>query len=254
MTAGSLFWSHRNHNQSLVSRFRPERLESRPMRILLVEDNDRLAAVTADALRAGGFTVDRVAEAGQAEDALAASRFEAVVLDLGLPDRDGMELLRDIRRRHACPVLILTARDGCNAIVDGLNAGADDYLLKPYRVEELVARLRALLRRPGTALDVVLRQSNVEVNSATRAVTVAGAELRLTRKEVGALELLVRRHGQVIAKSTIEAALYGFDDEVSDNAIEVLIHRLRKKLEGAGAGVDIHNLRGIGYLLSETPP
>lgn len=223
------------------------------MRILLVEDNQRLAAVTGDALKASGFTVDRAANAGDALAAIAASTFDAIILDLGLPDRDGMEVLKEIRRRHAWPVLILTARDGSSAIVDGLNGGADDYLLKPYKVDELVARLRALLRRPGPALDVVLRQANVELHSVTRMVRIAGAEVRLTKKEVGALELLVRRTGQVISKSVIETALYGFDDEVSDNAIEVLIHRLRKKLAGAGAGVDIHNLRGIGYLLADLP-
>lgn len=220
------------------------------MRILLVEDNDRLAAVTSQALGSMGFAVDRASRASEAVDAFAVVRYGAVVLDLGLPDRDGMELLADIRRASSCPVLILTSRDAPEAVVDALNSGADDYLRKPFRVEELVARLRALLRRPETALDVVFRESNLELHTVARSARVAGVEIKLSAKELGALELLVRRTGQVISKAMIEQELYAFDDEVSENAIEVLIHRLRKKLETAGAEIEIHSLRGIGYLLS----
>ncbi|MFG1479995.1 response regulator transcription factor [Xanthobacter sp. V4C-4] len=225
------------------------------MRILLVEDNVRLNDLTATALRASGFAVDCVHRAGDAEAAVRVSTYDAVILDLGLPDQDGMELLEGIRRhRVATPVLLVTARDDAASVVAGLNGGADDYLRKPFNMEELVARIRALLRRPGIPAATALRDGNIELDTVTRQVRVADAPLALSRKEMSALELLMRRSGVVVAKSTMEEALYGFGEEVSTNAIEVLIHRLRKKLSGAGAGVEIHTLRGIGYLLAERQP
>lgn len=221
------------------------------MRILLIEDNIRLSELTASALRASGFAVDPVHGAGDAEAALSVSSYDVIILDLGLPDLDGMDLLDDIRRRRlATPVLLLTARDDAASVVAGLNGGADDYLRKPFNMEELIARIRALLRRPGIPVDTALREGNIELDTVTRQVRVGDAPLTLSRKEASALELLMRRAGTVISKSGMEEALYGFGEEVSANAIEVLVHRLRRKLSGAGAAMEIHTLRGIGYLLA----
>lgn len=224
------------------------------MRILLVEDNEGISALAAGALRTAGFAVDAVGCAADAEAAVSTTLFDALVLDLGLPDRDGMQLLESLRRSGvALPILLLTARDGTPAVIAGLNGGADDYLRKPFHVDELIARVRALLRRPGAALGVALREGNVELDTVARQVRVAGSVLDLSRKEAGALELLMRRAGTVISKASLEETLYSYGEEVSSNAIEVLIHRLRKKLAGAGALVEIHTLRGIGYLLSSPP-
>lgn len=225
------------------------------MRILLVEDNMALNDLTANALRGAGFAVDSMHAAADAETALRSTAYDAVILDLGLPDFDGMELLNAIRRAGlSTPVLLATARDDAPSVVAGLNGGADDYLRKPFNMEELIARVRALLRRPGTPLGIALREGNIELDTAARRAKVGGAQLDLSRREVGALELLMRRSGAVISKSAMEEALYGFGEEVSSNAIEVLIHRLRKKLVSVGADLEIHTLRGIGYLLSGRRP
>lgn len=222
------------------------------MRVLLVEDNIRLSDLTAAALRAAGFAVDAVLTAEDAEAALSVSAFDAIILDLGLPDLDGMDLLERVRRRRlATPVLLLMARDG--AVVAGLNGGADDFLRKPFNMEELIARIRALLRRPGVPMAAALREGNIELDTVTRQARVGDLPLALSRREAGALELLMRRAGTVITKSAMEEGLYGFGEEVSVNAIEVLVHRLRRKLSGAGAQMEIHTLRGIGYLLMERP-
>jgi DNA-binding response OmpR family regulator len=225
------------------------------MRLLLVEDNERMSTMVSDALRTVGFAVDVVHTARDAEEAVSTTSFDGLILDLGLPDRDGMDLLDTLRRAGlAAPILLLTARDGARSVVAGLNGGADDYLRKPFNMDELIARVRALLRRPGSALGVRLREANIELDTVARQARVSGIGLELSRKEAGALELLMRRSGSVISKAAMEETLYGYGEEVSSNAIEVLIHRLRKKLAGAGAEVEIHTLRGIGYLLSGRPP
>lgn len=225
------------------------------MRILLVEDNPRLNDLTAGALRAAGFAVDPVHGAEDAEAALRVTSYDVIILDLGLPDLDGMDLLNAIRRRGlATPVLLLTARDDAASVIAGLNGGADDYLKKPFNMDELIARIRALLRRPGAPVAMALREGNVELDTVARRASVGGVPVDLSRKEISALELLMRRSGTVISKSAMEDALYAFSEEVSSNAIEVLIHRLRKKLSGVGAQMEIHTLRGIGYLLSERRP
>ncbi|ABS66529.1 response regulator [Xanthobacter versatilis] len=225
------------------------------MRILLVEDNERMSALAADALRTAGFAVDAVHAAADAEEAVSTTPFDAIILDLGLPDRDGMDLLDTLRRKGvAQPILVLTARDGAPSVIAGLNGGADDYMRKPFNVDELIARVRALLRRPGSALGVSLKEGNVELDTIARQARVDGVGLDLSRKEAAALELLMRRTGAVISKPALEETLYGYGEEVSSNAVEVLIHRLRKKLAGAGAVVEIHTLRGIGYLLSGARP
>ena len=225
------------------------------MRLLLIEDNRRLAALTAEGLRKAGFAVDSVHSAEEASAALAVAGFDAVLLDLGLPDADGLSLLSALRAKaDTTPVLILTARDAVDDRVRGLNLGADDYLLKPFALEELVARIRALLRRPGAALGMVLQLGNIALDSAGRVAAVCGQPLDLSRRELDALELLLRRACRVVSKAALENDLYGFGKEVGSNAVEVLIHRLRKRLQAAGASAGVQTLRGIGYILIEEQP
>ncbi len=222
------------------------------MRLLMIEDNRRLAALTAQGLGKAGFTVDCVHTADDGIAAVTVAGYDAILLDLGLPDADGLSVLTALRRRSdATPVLILTARDGVEERVRGLNLGADDYLLKPFALEELVARIRALLRRPGAALGVELTQGNLAFDTVNRVATVGGAPLDLSRRELDALELLMRRAGRVVSKTAFENSLYGFGEEVGSNAVEVLIHRLRKRLQAAGALAGIQTLRGIGYILMD---
>ena len=224
------------------------------MRVLLVEDNRRLAGFVVEGLRGGGFTVDAFETGEDAKAALATVRYDAVVLDLGLPDIDGMKLLAEIRRgRNSIPVLVLTARDGIGDRVAGLNAGADDYVLKPFAMEELVARLRALLRRPSEALDATLAVGNVELDTVAREFRVDQRCVPLSRRELGLLEQLMRRQGRVVSRGSIDERVYGMDDEVSSNSIEVIVSRLRKSLRLAKARVQILTFRGIGYMLCEEP-
>tara|TARA_R110002167_G_scaffold69313_1_gene195339 strand:+ start:964 stop:1653 length:690 start_codon:yes stop_codon:yes gene_type:complete len=223
------------------------------IRLLLVEDEQRLSETVARGLARVGFAVDTVGTADEARAAVATSRYDVAVLDLGLPDEDGLSVLRDLRRDgDSTPVLILTARDGLDDRVEGLNAGADDYLLKPFAMTELVARLKALLRRPTGALGVVLEVGNIRFDTVHREVTIAEATVGLSRRELTLLENLMRRAGRVVPKDHLEDRIYGFDDEVSSNTLEVLVHRLRKKLQDSSASGLIHTVRGVGYLLSET--
>lgn len=221
------------------------------MRILIVEDNRRLAALIAKGCEKAGFAADICHDLEGAQAALGTARYDIAILDLGLPDGDGLEFLAALRRSgNELPVLVLTARDALEARVEGLNAGADDYLLKPFAMEELVARLRALLRRPGQALGRMLVAGNVSFDTVAREVSIGGVTAAFSRRETDLLEILLRRQGRVVPKDAIEESLYAFGDEVSSNSIEVAIHRLRKRLGEAGADVEVHTLRGIGYLLS----
>lgn len=222
------------------------------MRLLLIEDNPRLAEFVGRSLDRAGFVVDPVGSMADAEAVLGTIAYDLVILDLGLPDGDGMSLLPTIRRWHKdLPVLILTARDALEARVKGLNSGADDYLLKPFAVEELVARINALLRRPGRSLGPALALGNLSFDNAGRTATVDGRPVKLSRREVDVLELLLRRTGRVVTKQALEESVYGFNEEVASNSIEVAVHRLRKSLAGANADVVIHTLRGIGYVIAE---
>jgi DNA-binding response OmpR family regulator len=222
------------------------------MRLLLVEDDGELAAVTAEALRPSGFAVDTVKGMEDAESALLCTAYDAVILDLGLPDGDGLTLLRAMRaRRNATPVLILTARDQLDDRVAGLDQGADDYMLKPFEVPELAARLRALLRRPGGALGVTLTFGDISFDTVTRELSVDGRAVALTRREADALEQLLRRAGRVVPKEVIDRSIYAAGEEVQPNTVEVLISRLRRRLQNSQARAAIHTVRGIGYLLIE---
>lgn len=223
------------------------------MRILLVEDNPRLAELVGQGLRGGGFAVDCFGTVGDAEAALDTIEYQVAIIDLGLPDGDGLELLKRARARgRTLPVLVLTARDGIDDRVRGLNSGADDYVLKPFAMEELVARIRALLRRPGASLGIELSCGRVVLDTVSRQVTVGGSALAVPRRETDMLEQLLRRAGRVVPKRALEEGLYGFDDDVSSNSVEVLLSRLRKRLSPVGSGVTIHTLRGVGYMLAET--
>ena len=222
------------------------------MRLLFIEDNERLAKFACVGLAESGLAADAVHTAEDALAAFRAQKYDLVLLDLGLPDRDGLLLLNDIRtlNKHT-PVLILTAREALEDRLKGLNGGADDYLLKPFAIEELVARVRALLRRPGQSLGTILSAGNLALNSETRTATVAGDAIRLTKRELDLLEQLLRVVGNAVTKESIESRLYSYGETGSANSVEALVHRLREKLGDARASIKIHTLRGIGYLLTE---
>lgn len=222
------------------------------MRILLVEDNERLAEFIAAGLKNAGFVPDVVGTAEEAAAALDAAAYQAAILDLGLPDGDGLDIIRERRAKAVpLPMMVLTARDGVSDRVAGLNAGADDYLLKPFAMEELIARLRAILRRPGAALSVELSLGNLVFDTAGREVRVDGRMVAMPRREMEMLEHLLRRAGKVVPKRSLEEGLYGFEDDVTPNSVEVLVSRLRKRLQQSGAALQIHTLRGIGYMLAD---
>jgi DNA-binding response OmpR family regulator len=230
----------------------PKLGEGREMRLLLIEDNQRLADYLGTALQNGGFAIDHVTTTADAESALSATHYDTILLDLGLPDMDGLVWLGHQRRRQMTrPVLVLTARDSLEDLVAGLNQGADDYLRKPFELDELIARVRALLRRPGEALGVKLTAGNVMLNTSEREVSVAGEPVEFGRREIDGLELLMRRTGRVVPKSAIEDAIYSFGEDLASNAIEVLVHRIRRRLQEAGADMYIHTLRGVGYVFSD---
>ncbi len=223
------------------------------MRLLVIEDERELAALIRAALEQAGFTADHAATALAAASHLGATGYDAAILDLGLPDSDGFALLRQLRRHNtSLPVLILTARDSPEDRVTGLDSGADDYLVKPFHMPELIARIRALLRRPNAALGIRLTLGNLVLDTASRQTVIAGANTHLTLRETTMLELLLRDQGKVVTREVLENRLYSFDSELGSNALEVLIHRLRRRLQDSGADVTIHTVRGVGYLMSES--
>src|SRR5258708_5217609 len=175
------------------------------------------------------------------------------ILDLGLPDGDGIRLLSELRSSgNLIPVVVLTAREAVEDRVSGLNAGADAYLVKPFAMTEIIARTKALLRRPGGALGATLKAGNITFDTIGRDISVNDTSVLLPRRESAILEHLMRRLGRVVPKSVLEEKLYGLDDELESNAIPVHIHHLRRKLVDAGAAAEIHTVRGLGYLLTET--
>lgn len=222
------------------------------MRLLVIEDNVQLREFLTEGLGAAGFFVDSVETAADARDALMAARYAVIILDLGLPDGDGLSVLREIRRRKdSTPVMILTARSGVDDRVSGLRNGADDYLVKPFAIEELIARLEALLRRPSQLIGRSLRFSNLTFDTQTRQVFIDELPQVLSAREVAVLELLMQRKGHVVSKKMVEDHIFGLSGEISSNAVEVYIHRLRKQLTDLGAKAQIHTVRGIGYVLIE---
>jgi DNA-binding response OmpR family regulator len=222
------------------------------MRLLVVEDEARILEVLRVALSRAGFAVDAVATVADARAALPLAPYDAVILDLGLPDGDGLDLLTEHRQAGSrVPVLVLTARDAVEARVAGLDAGADDYLIKPFAMAELIARTKALLRRPGQALGTVLEAGNIIFDTIGRDVRVEAVMLALPRQELAILEHLMRRLGRVVPKNVLEEKLYGIDEELGSNAIPVHVHHLRRKLAEAQATAEIHTVRGIGYVLAD---
>lgn len=219
------------------------------MRLLLVEDDLELANGLMRALEQSNIAADVAHTAATALAACQTTPYQAIVMDLGLPDGDGLDLLRQLRREGiAAPVLILTARDELQDRVQGLDAGGDDYLVKPFALVELEARVRALLRR-GHSLSPLLRFGSVELDMASKTATVEGQYLDLTAKELAVLEYLMQRSGRVAAKFQLAEAIYNWDQEANASMIEVFISRLRRKLSEAGANVGIRALRGLGYRL-----
>jgi DNA-binding response OmpR family regulator len=218
------------------------------MRLLIVEDNQALAQSLSGVFRAKGYAVDCASGGEDAEAALHTQPYDLLILDLGLPDVDGCEVLRRLRRRKSrIPVLVLTARDTLQQRVDGLNLGADDYLGKPFALAELEARAGALLRRGVGGEGAVLRHGRLALDTVGRMATLDGEPLDLPRRELCLLELLLLRCGQVVGKQTLLDKLFSFDEEVGQNAVELYVHRLRKKLQPAG--VRVRTVRGLGYLL-----
>ena len=224
------------------------------MRVLVVEDEPELSALLRGALEQGGFVTDAAASVADANEHLKSAEYDAAILDLGLPDGDGLALLRALRRAgNTLPVLILTARDAPEDRVRGLDTGADDYVVKPFHLAEILSRVRALLRRPNAALGVRLEAGNVVFDTPTRTVSVAGASLALPLRETMLLEMLLRRQGRVVAREALESGMYGFDTPTGPNAMEVAVHRLRRHLQDAGATVRVQTVRGVGYMLTAEP-
>ena len=219
------------------------------MRVLLVEDHRPLAEAVADALRRAGFAVDLAGTAEAARELASLSAYALILLDCGLPDGDGIQLLPTLRQGGRVPVIVLTARDQLADRLAGLDGGADDYVVKPVEMPELIARCRAVLRRPGDRTNPVLRLGALVLDPATRLVHVHGNPVVLGRREVSLLEQLMRGAGRVAARSVLEEAIYGIDDEVTPNALEAAVSRLRRALEAAGCPVPIVTIRGLGWMM-----
>jgi len=224
------------------------------MRLLIVEDEPTLGGLLRRNLTARGFAVDLAAGKAEAIEFLDLETYDVVLLDRGLGDGDGMSLVGHIRGKGTdTAILFLTARDAPADRIAGLDAGADDYIVKPFDMDELVARLRAVLRRPGKRTSTVLEAANLKFDVAQRRASVNGQPLDLPRQEANLLELLMRREGVVVRRDEIQRSLYGFDDDVTPNAVDAAISRLRKRLRGAEAAVEIAVLRGVGCMLEVRP-
>jgi len=216
------------------------------MRVLLVEDDVMIAQGLETALRQSGAAVDWIRDGGQAAAALQSAVFDVVLLDLGLPTRDGISVLRDMRQRgDVTPVIILTARDEIQNRVAGLDAGADDYVVKPFDLDELTARMRSVMRRAAGRSDSVMQHGEIRLDPATHAVEYRGVPVNLSAHEFSVLEALLQRPGAVLSRAQLEDRLYGWDEPIGSNAVEVYIHGLRRKL-GSEA---IRTLRGVGYFI-----
>lgn len=218
------------------------------MRILLVEDEMNMAAALTAALSRHDIVVDHARTLEIAEEACRSGVHDAVLLDRKLPDGDGLSLIPVLRREQTgLPIIVLSALGSPDHRVAGLDHGADDYLAKPFSTDELLARLRAVMRRPAQIGESTVNVGQLRFNLTERQADVAGEPLDLTRRELLALEILVRRAGRTVSRSALEEAVYGYDDEIASNSLDAHISRLRRKL--SAAGVEIHAIRGLGYLL-----
>lgn len=218
------------------------------MRILLVEDDRMIGEGLQKGLRQSGYAVDWVEDGLAADNAFKNQPYNLIILDLGLPKKSGMDVLRDIRiDDDHTPILILTARDSIPDRVVGLDAGADEYMLKPFALEELEARIRMISRRKGGQASPILKRGGVSLNPATHEVWFNGARIALSGREFSLLHDLMKTPGAVLSRSQLEESLYGWNEEVASNAVEVHIHQIRKKL---GHGV-IKNIRNVGYMLHD---
>src|SRR6266849_8600397 len=216
------------------------------MRVLLVEDDRMVGAAVEQALKDAAYAVDWVTDGRTAIEAAQAESYDVALLDLGLPETDGQEVLRWLRQTgRQLPVIIVTARDGIDDRIDGLDLGADDYLVKPFEIRELLARMRAVLRRQGSGSSAVLTNGNLRLDPATREASFHGEASLLTAREFALLSALLARPGTIQSRSELERQIYGWNEEVESNAIEFLIHTIRKKL---GATV-IRNVRGVGWMV-----
>nr|WP_145552833.1 response regulator [Variovorax boronicumulans] len=222
------------------------------MRVLLVEDDEMIGQSLREALTRQGWSVDWVKDGLLAQSALADGGYTCVLLDLGLPQRDGVEVLRRARAAgETTPVLVLTARDGLDDRVDGLDLGADDYLVKPYELRELLARMRAVIRRrDGAAQSLIGEEGVLQLDLGTREVLVGGVRSQLSAREFALLHALMERTGAILSREQLENRIYGWGEEVSSNAVDVLIHGMRRKL-----GPDtIRNVRGLGWRVVAPSP
>jgi two-component system response regulator QseB len=219
------------------------------MRVLLVEDDTMIAQGLQTALRTAGFAVDWVRDGESATAALRTPAFDLVLLDLGLPRRDGIEVLRELRHRgDATPVIVLTARDDIRDRVTGLDAGADDYIVKPFDLDEVTARMRSVLRRAAGRGDPAIQHGELRLDPVTHTVERAGVPVNLSAHEYAVLEALLQRPGAVLSRAQLEDRLYGWDEPIGSNAVEVYVHGLRRKL-GSDA---IRTLRGVGYFVPKS--
>jgi len=223
------------------------------MRLLLVEDTVRLGELLCEGLARDGFVVDWRRNIEGAAEAVASATYDLILLDLGLPDGDGLDWVRTLRRAtNLTPILVLTARGGLDDRVTGLDAGADDYLVKPFEASELSARCRAILRRPGQRMTPVLHVGPLAFDVASRQAALGDLAIELSRREGDLLEALMRRAGSVVTRGSLEESLYAFNEPVTPNAVEVAVSRLRRKLDDAGCTGMLHTVRGLGYLMRDT--
>ncbi len=222
------------------------------MRILFLEDNEQNAEIYGDHLRQAGYAIDHVITLEDAAIALLGANYDLLLLDRQVPDGDSRVWLSQLRKDGlTIPALFMTVRDAIEDRIEGLDAGADDYVPKPVAPAELVARLRAILRRPQTTLLQELSCGGLSLDPANRQASVSGNPIKLSKRELMLLEHLLRRAGNVVTKESLEEGLYGYGEEVTPNSLEVAIYRLRKRLEEAESTAEIHTIRGVGYLIRE---
>lgn len=224
------------------------------MRILLVEDEIEMAVTIRAVLEREGYVVDHVATFADLQEAARLATSDVVLLDRTLPDGDGINAIVDLRRFNpGVPVIVVTARSGVDDRVTGLDTGADDYLAKPFAMEEMLARIRAVRRRPAALPQQQVQLAKLVYDMDNDEALVGGVRLDLPRRELRVLAALMRRRGRTVLRGTLEEAVFGFDDEVQSNTLDSHISRLRKRLSEAGAEVEIHAIRGVGYLLRSAP-